>query len=148
MKKITLILLTAFISLQLMASIGGGSNKIYEQLKSQNDCFSLSLSKEMIDAFDIDLDLNGKEKWVTGDFKEGRFLVINDYKNGSNVKKMFQKEGYELINLDDANVESDNEIYLLVSRNGKKVSEAHFIVTNDDNTVLLSIYGDMKVEKK
>jgi hypothetical protein len=148
MKKIALILITALASVQLMASEGSKSNKIFESLKSENDCFSMSLSKEIIDAFDIDLDLDGKEKWITGDFKEGRFLVINDYINGSNVKKMFQKEGYELIDMEDANVESDNEIYLLVSRVGKNISEAHFIVTSEDSTVLLSIFGKMKVEKK
>jgi hypothetical protein len=150
MKGISLIITVLLISLSSFAGNGGKSDRIYQQLKSDHDCFSMSLSKEMIDAFDIDIDLDGKQKWITGDFLEGRFLVINDVKKGSDVQKTFLKEGYEEVNLDeevDDFSSSNEETYLMIQKSGTIVKEAHFIVTTDNNTVLLSIYGNMKVNK-
>lgn len=151
MKYFGLSMIAALFSIAVLAGNGGKSDKIYNQLKSENDCFSMSLSKEMIDAFDIDLDLNGKQKWVKGDFHEGRFLVISDVKKASDIKKSFLKEGYEEINLEDEvdNFESSNEeTYLVINKVGKVVKEAHFIVSTEDSTVLLSIYGNMNVIKQ
>ena len=151
MKYFSLTIIAAFMSLIVTAGNGGKSDKIYTQLKSDHDCFSMSLSKKMIDAFDIDLDLNGKQKWVTGDFLEGRFLVISDIKKASEIKKSFLKEGYEEIDLEDEvdKFETSNEeTYLVITKVGKVVKEAHFIVSTDDSTVLLSIYGNMNVKKQ
>tara|TARA_R110002049_G_scaffold258433_5_gene434184 strand:- start:10 stop:468 length:459 start_codon:yes stop_codon:yes gene_type:complete len=151
MKYLSLTIIAAIFSLSLLAGNGGKSDKIYSELKSSHDCFSMSLSKEMIDAFDIDIDLNGKQKWITGDFLEGRFLVINNIKNASDVKKAFLKEGYQEIDLEEEvdNLETSNEeLYLVITKSGNVVKEAHFIVSNDDSTVLLSIYGNMNVKKQ
>ena len=96
MKYFSLAVFTTLFSISVLAESGGKSDKIYSELKANHDCFSMSLSKEMIDAFDIDIDLDGKQKWITGDFLEGRFLVISDIKKASDIKKSFLKEGYQL----------------------------------------------------
>ncbi len=151
MKYFSLTIIGALFTMIAIAGNEGESDKIHNELNAKNDCFSMSLSKEMIDAFDIDLDLNGKQKWVKGDFHKGRFLVISDLKKASDIKRSFLKEGYEEINLEDEidNFESSNEEkYLVISKIGKVVKEAHFIVSTDESTVLLSIYGNMNVIKQ
>ncbi len=151
MKRISLTIIVLLTSIFTFAGNGGKSDKIYQQLKSDHDCFSMSLSKEMIDAFDIDIDLDGKQKWITGDFLEGRFLVISDIKKGGDVREKFLKEGYEEVNLEeevDEYSSSNEETYLVIHKSGSTVKEAHFIATTESNTVLLSIYGNMNVKKQ
>jgi len=150
MKYFSLVVFTTLLSLSVLAGSGGKSDKIYSELKANYDCFSMSLSKEMIDAFDIDIDLDGKQKWITGDFLEGRFLVISDIKKASDIKKSFLKEGYQEVDLEEVDeFESSNEeTYLMITKSGNVVKEAHFIVCTDDNTILLSIYGNLNVKKQ
>ena len=149
MKRHTLLLLAIIISATAFAA-KGDADKIYKKLKSETDAFSMSFSKDMIDFFDMDIDFNGKEKWITGDFSEGRMLVVKETYSGSDIRKMFQEEGFELIEIDDeAEINSkQGSVNLFVSRNGSKVSEAHFVIENEDKTVLFSVYGAMKVSKQ
>lgn len=148
MKTYSLII-ALVISISTFAS-KGDSEKIYKTLKSETDAFSMSLSKSMIDFFDMDIDFNGKEKWITGDFEEGKMLVVKEKFSGSDIQKMFKQEGFELIDIeDDENIEvGDGEVYLYVIRQGNKVSEAHFIIEGEEKVILFSIYGDMKVSEK
>ena len=151
MKYFSLAVFTTLFSISVLAESGGKSDKIYSELKANHDCFSMSLSKEMIDAFDIDIDLDGKQKWITGDFLEGRFLVISDIKKASDIKKSFLKEGYQEVDLEEEVDEfesSNEETYLMITKSGNVVKEAHFIVRTDDNTILLSIYGNLNVKKQ
>ena len=147
--KIYSLIITALISFSAMAG-NGDSEKIYKILKSETDVFSMSLSKTMIDFFDMDVDFKGTEKWITGDFEEGRMMVIKEKFTGSDIQKIFKTEGFELIDLEedeDINLEN-GEVHLYVTRKKDKVSEAHFIIEGDEKIVLFSIYGDMKVSEK
>jgi hypothetical protein len=149
MKKYSLMIIALVISTSIFAS-KGDSEKIYKTIKEGTDAFSLSLSKDMIDFFDMDIDFNGKEKWITGDFAEGRMTIIKEDFNCSDIKKMFAHEGFELIDLEDQEkieIEGD-EVYLYVSRIGNNANEAHFIIQGEEKVVLFSIYGDMKVSTK
>ena len=149
MKKIFLIL---FISIQTMAfSSPDGATRIYNLLDERYDAFSLSLSKEMIDFFDLDLDMNGKEKMVTGDFTKGKMMTLSsDEVKAKTICTLFSDEKYEMIDIEDEMDEEDSnsEVYLFIERKGKNISQAHFIVENEENIILLSIYGDMQVKNK
>ena len=151
MKKYSLIVIALIFSLSVSAS-KGDSEKIYKKLKSESDAFSMSFSKEMIDFFDMDIDFNGKEKWVSGDFAEGKMMVIKESFSGSDINKMFKQEGFELIDLEDdtegdVNIEN-GEVNLYVNRTGNKVSEVHFVIEGEDNVILFSVFGTMKVSNK
>ncbi len=152
MKKIKLSLIALFsLGVLFAGNNQGKSDEIYQELKRGDNVFSMSLSKEMIDFFDLDIDLNGKEKLITGDFTEGKMLIINEKKDCSDIKERFEKEGYKLVEIDDEEIDDDDgdaEVYLLISKNGKIVEEAHFLVSEDDKFILLSIFGRMKVENK
>jgi hypothetical protein len=149
MKKILLIL---FISIQTVAFASpDGATRIYNLLDDRYDAFSLSLSKEMIDFFDLDIDMNGKEKWVTGDFTKGKLMTIDSEKiKAKTICTLFKDEKYEQIDIEDEMDEEDSnsEVYLFIERNGKNISQAHFVIENEENIILLSIYGDMQVKNK
>lgn len=150
MKKVKLTLISFLITISVFAS--GQKSKadvVYAELKQMDNVFSMSLSKEMIDFFDLDIDLNGKEKWIKGDFHEGKMLIIKEEIESSKVIHKFIDQGYKQIDLEDEDSdETSDEVYLLVDKKGETVKEAHFVVANEDNLVLLSIYGNIKVEEK
>ncbi len=148
MKKISLIICTVFLSLSVFA----GNDKvdaIYSKIKGESDAFSISLSKDMIDFFDLDIDVNGKDKLITGDFSKGKMMVLSQSGSGEKAMSLFLKEGYDLIDFEEEyeseSGDNDGEVYLLVKRNGKTIKEAHFIVAEDEKLILLSIFGDMQV---
>lgn len=150
MKKFKFSLLAILISIaSLAADQKSKADAIYSELKQFDNVLSMSLSKEMIDFFDLDIDLNGKEKWIKGDFHEGKMLIINEKIESSKVVKKFTNQGYKLVDLEDEEVNEDGgEVYLLIDRKDKIVEEAHFVVANDDKLILLSICGKINVEEK
>jgi len=147
MKKITsLILITAFSIFIAMA--GEGNESLYTKLKANHtESFSMSLSKSMIDFFDMDLDFNGKEKLITGDFYEGKLMVLEGVKSVESIVKIFESEKYEIIADEQGKMTvDDGEVFLYVKRNGASFSEAHFVIVNGDSKVtVLSVLGDIKV---
>ena len=149
MKKLALIICSVLLTFSAMA-IQGDSDKIYQKLKSNNkETFSMSLSKNMIDFFDMDLDFNGKEKLITGDFHEGKMLVLEEVKSVATIRSTFESNDYELVESDEDEVNiEDGEAYLYINRKGATVSEAHFVIVSEDKVTILSVYGDIKVKNK
>lgn len=147
MKKILLLVLGSSFILMSFAELEG-SDKIYRYLEDKHNAFSMSLSKEMTDFFDMDIDFNGKEKWITGDFKKGKLLFSKNFRDSGPIKKMFQEEGYEYINLEDQDDTGKGKVYLFVRRKGQIALEAHFVIEEDEQLILLSIFGQMKVQGK
>ncbi|MFT6166687.1 MAG: hypothetical protein ACJAV5_001067 [Vicingaceae bacterium] len=150
MKKLTSLILISALSISISMA-GEGNEKLYTKLKANHtETFSMSLSKSMIDFFDMDLDFNGKEKLITGDFHEGKMIVLEDVNSVESITKIFTSEKYELIEDEEENMNADNgEVFLYVMRNGKNVSEAHFLVVNEDGKVtVLSVLGDIKIKNK
>ncbi|MBL4710161.1 MAG: DUF4252 domain-containing protein [Flavobacteriales bacterium] len=156
MKKIALILSMIIISSSAfsIASNDSASDKVFKRLKANNtESFSMSLSKSMIDFFDMDLDFNGKEKLITGDFHRGNMMIFKEVKSTNTFLNAFKIEKYELIQNDDIEInlsddEGDSEAYLYVNRKGSNVSEAHFIIVGDESVTVLSVFGDIKVKNK
>lgn len=144
MKQILIILL--FSANTLLAG-NADANKVYNQIEKKYDAFSMSLSKKMIDFFDMDIDFNGKEKLITGDFEKGRMLIVNETSTSLDINQLFEDEGFEWIDFED-DENDDNQVSLWIIRNGKEVKEAHFVVIEDEKIILLSVYGKMKVSNK
>lgn len=134
-----------------IAMAGEGNENLYNKLKANHtESFSMSLSKNMIDFFDMDLDFNGKEKLITGDFHEGKILVFKDVESVQTIVKIFEAEKYEVVeDKEDKMNADDGEVFLYIKRNGKNISEAHFVIVNDEGKVtVLSVLGDIKVKNK
>ena len=147
MKKLTSLIIVSAFSVSI-AFAGLGNESLFTKLKANHtESFSMSLSKNIIDFFDMDLDFNGKEKLVTGDFHEGKLVVFKDVIAVESITKIFAAEKYELIeNKEESMNAEDDEVYLYVMRKGTTISEAHFVVASDEGKVtVLSVLGDIKV---
>ena len=150
MKKGTSLFLGIIISSFSVFASGDEAEKIYKALKeSQHEVFSMSLAKEMVDFFDMDIDFNGNEQVITGDFAEGKLMILDKGLHPKEVLQLFKKANYDTIELeDDEEDPEDSEIYLFVKRKGKNVSEAHFVIDEEEKTIVFSVFGDIQVNKK
>jgi len=151
MKRISTIILAVFISSISAIASGDEAEKIYTTLKeSQHEVFSMSLAKEMVDFFDMDIDFNGNEQVITGDFSEGKLMILDKGMQLSEVLKLFQKANYKLVELenDDKNDEVGSEIFLYVKGQDKNIKEAHFIIDEEEKTIVFSVFGDIQVNIK
>ena len=150
MKKLTTLILISAISITITMA-GEGNENLYTKLKANHtETFSMSLSKSMIDFFDMDLDFNGKEKLITGDFHEGKLMVLEDVIAVESITKIFAAEKYELIEDEEEKMNAENgEVFLYIMRKGATISEAHFVIANDEGKItILSVLGDIKVKNK
>ncbi len=104
----------------------------------------------MIDFFDMDLDFNGKEKLITGVFHEGKLVVLKYVIAVESITKIFAAEKYELIEDKEEKMNAeDEEVYLYVKRKDATITEAHFVIANDEEKVtVLLVLGDIKVKIK
>lgn len=143
------ILITGLVLFSFILSAGTSGEDIYNQLKAKHtETFSMSLSKNMIDFFDMDLDFDGKEKLITGDFHEGRLLVLKGVNSIKDVNRLFEKGKYKQIESEDTS-DGDTDAYLYISKKGKNIDEAHFVIANDDGKVtVLSVFGNIQVTNK
>lgn len=148
MKKLITLFSVFALCFSLTAKPSG--EEIHEKLKKSNkQSFSMSFSKSMLDFFDMDLDFNGKEKLITGDFFEGKMLVLEEVKSVQSICSLFKKENYRLVESDEIKKEENGgEVYLFIDHKGKNISEAHFVIADESKVTILSVFGDIKVKNK
>lgn len=149
MKSIAIIISSLIFNLNLLgAGPGKGAAEIYEMVESKcSSSFSLNFNKDLKDLFDMDLDLNGKEKLVKGDFSRGKFLVVDkEESNYKDILNEFKKRGYSLVDIEED--DEEDEVFMMVDQKGDNIKEVHFIMNGDEKVVMLSIYGDIHLEKK
>jgi|GEM_PF-2668988 len=153
MKTLTTILTALVIQMSVFgAGPGKGAAEIYEMLEEKcPSTFTMSVNKDFEDLFDMDIDMNGKEKWVKGDFKRGKLLVVkNEEAELDDILKEFKKRDYSQIKVEDEEDEDGDpdELYMMVDQKGDHLNEVHFVIKGEENIVMLSIYGDIHIEKK
>lgn len=145
-KAINIIATVIFLwSFQLQAQ-GKKSNSILSQLSNTENIITMSFSKPMEDFFDMDIELNGMEKHVSGDFKTGKLLIVNEKRNTQEIISDFKHEGFKIYKLEEK--EEIDQVQLVYLNKGKSVSEAHFLIDGEDELVVFSLYGDMKIDDK
>ena len=143
------------IALILFASQTGytqsKSYKMYDAFSNKDGISSLSFSKNMIDAINLDLGDDGEKKTVTGDLHEIRFMSYNPEKGDltgpqfmNKAKDYLPKSVYHKFENDDE--DSNTEIWLMGGK--KKFSECHVFVKNENDEQMqfvVSFYGDFTV---
>lgn len=124
------------------------SDKLYHTLADEDGVLAFTLNKEKLAAIDTDFNLNGTTSHVTGDFQKARVVITTNANQKANAQKIInelQKLGFDEVELDD----DESDIRLYTNTKGKKLTEAHFIITTEDgNCVWLCIAGDMYINKK
>jgi len=152
MKTVT----TLFFVLGLMlstflSSAQSKADRIYDAFENEEGVSIFTLTKNMVDAFNIDLGDDGEEKKVTGDLNKIRFMSYNPQKGEMSGNSFIHKavsmlpSQYKKYEEEDSE-DSDAEIWLLGGK--KKYSECHIFIHNENpnsNCFLVSFYGDFTV---
>ena len=151
MKTLTTLFFTLGLMLSTLLSFAQSkADKIYDAFENEDGVNSFTFTKNMTDAFNIDLGDDNEEKNVTGDLHKIRFMSYNPEK-GTMSKDAFIRKAVSMLSsqykkYEDEEEDSDAEIWLLGNR--KKYSECHIFIQNDNqegNSFIVSFYGDFTV---
>ncbi|WP_163710760.1 DUF4252 domain-containing protein [Mangrovibacterium lignilyticum] len=143
-----ILLLVALMFLSGSLAAQSKSDKLFDTFRNKPGVMYFAFSKNMNDAFNIDLDDEGKS--VEGDLQEIRFMSYNPGKGELGVKEFCRKSSnllpgaYKLVESDDSD---DAKIWML--GNSKKAREFHVLISGDDATDMsfwISFYGDFKLK--
>ena len=134
----------------LLTSAQSKSDKIYNTFADEDGVTSFTFTKDMVDAFNIDLGDDGDEKKVAGDLQKIRFISYNPQKGAVSGKK-FLNEAISMLparykKYEDDDEDSDAQVWLLGKK--KRYSECHIFVSSDNsegNCFIVSFFGNFKV---
>ncbi len=141
------------IALLLISSVSWAqskSDRMFETFRNKPGVTYFAFNKQMTDAFNIDLDDEGKT--LEGDVHEIRFMSYNPEKGQLDHNEFVRKSEsmlpseYKLVELDD-NDDEDATIWMLGNR--KKATEFHILVKGDHDDSMsfwISFYGDFKIK--
>ncbi|HPF50267.1 MAG TPA: DUF4252 domain-containing protein [Draconibacterium sp.] len=134
----------------LLACAQSKADRIYDTFEDQDGISCFTFTKNMTDAFNIDLGDDGEEKNVSGDLNQIRFLSYNPEKGKmsgeSFIRKAVSMLPSQYKKFEDEDNDSDAEVWLLGGK--KKYSECHIFIRNDNpdgNCFLVSFYGNFLV---
>ncbi|QGY44346.1 DUF4252 domain-containing protein [Maribellus comscasis] len=144
------IVVTLVLAVQL-SNAQSKSYRMYDAFANKDGVTNFSFTKNMTDAFNIDLGDDDDEKKVTGDLNEVRFMSYNPKKGGMSGPE-FTKRAVGMLpsqykKYEDEDNDSDAEIWLLGGR--KKFKECHVFLNNesdDQMRFVVSFYGDFTVQ--
>lgn len=151
MKTDRFLLIVVFLFATYLSNAQSKSDKMYDVFANKEGVTNFSFSKNIADAFNIDLGNDDNEKNVTGDLNEVRFMSYNP-KKGDLSGSDFIKRATSLLPSkykmhEDENDEVDDaEIYLLGGK--KKFSECHVFIKNQEEEQMrfvVSFFGDFTV---
>lgn len=127
------------------------ADRIYDTFENEEGVSVFTFTKNMVDAFNIDLGDDGDEKKVSGDLNKIRFMSYNP-ENGEMSGEAFIRKTVSMLPSqykkfeDEESDHSNAEIWLLGGK--KKYSECHIFIRNENpnsNCFLVSFYGDFTV---
>jgi len=149
MKTLKTILLSITILVSTVAMGQSKSDKLFDTFRNKPGVSYFAFTKSMTDAFNIDLDDEGKT--IQGDLNEIRFLSYNPRKGNLNGPDFITKAAGLLPGTYDriVEVDSENNAEIWMLGNKRKASEFHIFVRNesaDDNQFLISFYGDFDID--
>lgn len=151
MKKLVILALIAASSLTATAQKSNAAQVIYDELEQNDDVFTLSFNKKMLDAIDTDVEWGEEMRYLKGDLEKVKLMLIDDgadaKKISSYIFKKLDKLGYKLADLpDDVKDDKRENVWLFTNKKGKHFTEAHFLIQDEDGgAILLSVYGDITV---
>ncbi len=159
MKKISVLILICFYTISLSAQ-SSPSDRLFEKMALKDGVTMLSFSKKMLDAVNLNFDDNdnNSEHNITGDLNSVKLVIYNTPEEGSLMNfrnealKYLPKNRYDLIDPKEYDNDGDDEnIDILVLRNGRRIRECHVIIGDDDDKsdgggMLISLFGNFKVE--
>ncbi|MBR8535090.1 DUF4252 domain-containing protein [Carboxylicivirga sediminis] len=127
------------------------SDKLFEKMALKPGVTMMSFSKEMLDAVNLnfDDDEGDEESNVTGDLHEVKLIIYTAPENEEPMAFRETTLGYLPLSRYDKveDDDPDEDVDIRVLRKGKKVSECHVLFQGETNGVLLSFFGNFKIDE-
>ena len=150
MRTIRMLSIAVLIFSAHLTNAQSKSYRMYDAFTNKDGVTNFSFTKNMADAFNIDLG-DDDEKKVTGDLNEVRFMSYNP-KKGNMSGSEFTRRAIRMLPSQykeyvDEHNDSDAEIWLLGGK--KKFKECHVFLTNENDDQMrfvISFYGDFNVK--
>jgi len=148
MKKLLLTLLIPFFALGQQK---GQADELYEKYDPKPYVSGFSFGGSLLRALplDIDIDNGNLERTLNGEIKRIQWLKVSDERYLQEVTRDWQRflrrAGYRKIELEN---EDDDLTYMYVRGTRTQFDEAHFLIENDDTTILLTVYGEFTLNKR
>ncbi len=118
------------------------SDKLYMHLEGADGVTIMSLSKDIIDMVDMFID-DEESKQVTGPLKKVKMLICNE-ESDATIREVTNTLGkHPFTEIKD---KEDDDSRIFVIRKGRKVEECHILADGDNTLVMLSFYGNFKIE--
>ena len=131
------------------------SDRLFEKMALKPGITMLSFSKAMLDAVNLnfDNDKNDDEHNVTGDLNEVKVVIYNAPEDAETIDfrgdalRYLPLTKFKEIDPDDHDIDHDNgSVDIRIFKSGRKIKECHVLIQGETNGVLLSFFGDFKVE--
>lgn len=146
----TLFFILGLLLSTLLTSAQSKADKMYDSFAEKDGVTSFTFTKDLSDAFNIDLGDNGEEQKVSGDLKQVRFMTYNpekgEWTGDAFISKAVSMLPSKYHKYEDKGVDSNTEIWLLGKKS--KYSECHIFIRNNNpsgNSLIVSFYGDFNV---
>ena len=149
MKKL---LLTLMFPVLDFSQEKGKADQLYEKYEPKPYVSGFSFGGSLLSALPLDIDFdNGMtERTLNGEIKRIQWLRISDERYLEEVtnewERFLNRSGYKKIKIESD--EGDDDQFLYVRGTRTRFDEAHFLIINDDTTILLTTYGDFTLNKK
>ncbi len=145
--KLSLVILLVGINSLSIFSQQKIAEKMFDEFRSMDEVTYLSFSKNLLDFIDFDVENDDEEHKVTGDLHEVKVVIFKpnvspEKSFKDQVRKYMKKGNYKMIEDDDK--DEDSEVW--VHRKGRKVYECHVVFQGERNGVLLSFFGNFKID--
>lgn len=144
MKKLIVLIVFAFI-ITLGFGQSSASERMYAQLKGSSGVSLLTLSKDMIDMVDLNIDGDTDGKKVTGPLREIRVAICKDSLDRSTIPLIngfLNKSPFNEVDLED----EEGDLRVFVNRKGRTIEECHVAIPGDNGLILVSFFGEFRVE--
>lgn len=147
MVKNLVLLVSAFLLLSQMANAQVKSDKMFDSFSNKDGVTNFTFTKNMADAFNIDLGEDGEEQKITGDLNQIRFMSYNP-KKGSISGEEFIRRAESLLpsqyqKYEEADNKNDADVFLL--GNNRKFTEFLIFIHNQEDEQMrfvISFLGD------
>ncbi len=149
MKTLKILFLSLIVLASIVAVAQSKSDRLFDAFRNKAGVSYFAFTKSMTDAFNIDLDDEGKT--IKGDLNEIRFMSYNPQKGNLNGPDFITKAvgllpgSYDRI----VEVDSENNAEIWMLGNKRKAFEFHLFIHNEsdnDNQFLISFYGDFDID--
>jgi hypothetical protein len=127
MKTIRIVMIAVILILSQMANAQGKSEKLFDSFANKDGITSFTFTKNMTDAFNIDLGENGDEQKISGNLNQIRFMSYNPKKGNLNGSEFINRAEALLPSqfkkYEDDDNEGDADVFLL--GNNRKLTLFH-----------------------